>query len=212
MMNEINLNNYGVARKELFSPREDVRITFNKGRIYVNQYGVGLMPEVDYIRILVNRNDKTLVILPSQYGDKDSIKWVYGRDRLAKKIKAIPLSYLILKLMDWNPNCRYVVIGQLYKTNKERMLFFKLDEAVCYEEISEIEEEKNKSKANYPKNWEINFGAVESGLDPINGIRVFDKEMVFEEEIIIQEAAKLKMQEVREKMMKEEEQDKDDYQ
>ena len=63
-MNDRDLSNYEVVRKDFISDPEEVYLNFSKGKIYVNSYGVKQFPDEDYIRILINQETRSLVIKP----------------------------------------------------------------------------------------------------------------------------------------------------
>ena len=44
----MELDNYEVVRQEFVLGNEDIFLTFNRGKMYINSYGLKLFPEEDF--------------------------------------------------------------------------------------------------------------------------------------------------------------------
>ena len=61
---EIDLGEYEIVRPEFFAHVKEPALTVNVDKIGVNAACVRLMPDVEYVQILVNRKEKKLLLKP----------------------------------------------------------------------------------------------------------------------------------------------------
>ncbi len=176
--NNIDLSGYEVVRQEYFCGQDEPQFTFNKGKAYINKYGLNMFPDMDYVQFLVDKKEKVLVVKPRCDKTKDSIKWCVGSKRKSRHISCIPLYYMIFRMMNWNMNARYRITG--YKLDYERtpILVFELENAICYDKKSE---DGNISQVKYyPERWNMNFGVVKENYNEDGVINMYDEDGTFE--------------------------------
>lgn len=83
---EIDHSEYEIVRPEFFAHIKEPALTVNVDKIGVNTACVRLMPDVEYVQILVNRKEKKLLLKPC-----DEIEMLYicpmtrNRSRLQPK-------------------------------------------------------------------------------------------------------------------------------
>lgn len=179
LSDNINLKTYEVVRQDYFCGQDEPQFTFNKGRAYINRYGIDMFPDMDYVQLLVDKKEKILVIKPRCDKTKDSVKWCIGSRRKPRHISCIPLCYMIFKMMNWDMNARYRITG--YKLDYERtpILVFELDDAICYEKKSD--ENGTVSQLQYfPSGWNMNFGTTEAKHNDDGVINMYDEDGTFE--------------------------------
>jgi len=63
---------YQVVRGEFFAHINEPSITFNNCRISLNTACLKRLPEVEYVQLLVNSEEKKLAVRPSNEDEKDS--------------------------------------------------------------------------------------------------------------------------------------------
>lgn len=63
---EIDLGEYEIVRPEFFAHIKEPALTVNVDKIGVNTACVRLMPDVEYVQILVNRKEKKRKETPAQ--------------------------------------------------------------------------------------------------------------------------------------------------
>ena len=66
---------YQVVRGEFFAHIYEPSLCFNQSRVYVNMGCLKRMQDVDYVQILVNAEEKKLVIRPASEDEKDAFLW-----------------------------------------------------------------------------------------------------------------------------------------
>ena len=85
---EIDLGEYEIVRPEFFAHIKEPALTVNVDKIGVNTACVRLMPNVEYVQILVNRKEKKLLLKPCDEIEITGYRWG-GAD---EGRQAVPLS------------------------------------------------------------------------------------------------------------------------
>lgn len=177
-----DLSGYEVVREDYIADPETVQLNLNKGRIYINSYGLSRFPDEDYVRILVNDELRSLVIKPYKEKVRASYRWCGGKSkRKARHVRCLPLFYLIYKMMQWDINARYRITGEIEEANGERVIYFDLEDAVCFIKDTENGEE-TKYHMQMPKEWEKQYGMPVMDFEKRQDIRTFQDMAVFDVE------------------------------
>ena len=66
---------YQVVRREFFSHIHEPSITFNRCKIALNTACLKRLPDVEYVQILVNPEEKKLAVRPRDEDEKDTFLW-----------------------------------------------------------------------------------------------------------------------------------------
>ena len=114
MVENINLDDYEIVSAEFFAQVREPAFTINVNKITANAACVRLLPEADYVKILVNQKEKKLVLKPCDELDISGYKWARMKDgrRYASQRTGEPFVLIICKLMGWNPDYRYKILGK----------------------------------------------------------------------------------------------------
>ena len=85
---DFSYDGYQVVRREFFAHVYEPSITFSNCKVWLNTACLTQMPDVDYVQILVNPQDKKLAVRPSSEDEKDSFLWctTKGTKRKPKQI------------------------------------------------------------------------------------------------------------------------------
>jgi len=172
---------YQVVRGEFFAHMHEPSFTFNKYKVSINKACINKMPNVDYVQIMVNSEQKKLVVLPCSEDEKDSFRWCSANSkRNAKQIKSDVFFAKVFKLMGWDPEFRYKLLGKLVKAKDKYLFVFDLTTPEIFIKI------KNKDgkdvisrKPTYPEEWNNQFGIPYSQhqqnlqVNIIDGLAVF---------------------------------------
>ena len=204
-----DLSRYRVVRQEFISNSDEIQLTFNQGRIYINDYGLRQFPEEDYVRVLIDENTKSLVIRPYKKKVRASFCWCGGlKRRKARHVKCLPLFYLIFKMMQWDINARYRITGNIEDSGEDRIIYFDLRDAICFirepykrtndNGSGDNKTEGNKTESNdscgsgstlyektsyhmqMPQEWETHYGMPVMDYDNRKDIKTFDNMAVFD--------------------------------
>ena len=149
---------YQVVRGEYFAHIYEPSITFNRSKIYLNTASIKKLPDIDYVQILVNSEEKKLAVRPCGEEEKDSFLWCTPK-RKPKQITCRVFFGKIISLMDWNPDYRYKLLGKLIKSNDEYLFIFDLNAPEIYTRTA-VEGEKTKTSRTpvFPEQWQNQFG------------------------------------------------------
>ena len=115
---DFSYDGYQVVRGEFFAHLFEPSITFNNNRVYLNMACIRKFPNIDYVQILVNSEDKKLAVRPCNGEEKDSFLWCTAK-RKPKQISCRVFWGKIASLLDWNESYRYKLLGKLIKSNDE---------------------------------------------------------------------------------------------
>lgn len=149
---------YQVVRGEYFAHIYEPSITFNRCKVSLNTACIKRLPDIDYVQILVNSEEKKLAVRPCSEDEKDSFLWCTQK-RKPKQITCRVFFAKIVHLMDWNPDYRYKLLGKLIKSGNEHLFIFDLNSTEIYQRV-EKEGEKPKTSRNpiFPEQWQNQFG------------------------------------------------------
>ena len=149
---------YQVVRGEYFAHIYEPSITFNRSKVYLNTASIKKLPDIDYVQILVNSEEKKLAVRPCEEEEKDSFLWCTPK-RKPKQITCRVFFGKIISLMDWNPDYRYKLLGKLIKSNDEYLFIFDLNAPEIYTRTA-VDGEKPKTSRTpvFPEQWQNQFG------------------------------------------------------
>ena len=171
---------YQVVRGEFFAHTYEPSFTFNQFKVSVNTACIRKLPNVEYVQILVNPEEKKLVVKPCLEEEKDSFRWCTAKQK-PKQIKCTIFAAKIINLMNWNPNYRYKILGKLIKTEGQLLFVFDLTTPEIYiRQMNKMGKEVSSRKATYPVEWQNQFGVPVSEhqmnlqINIFNGYAVYD--------------------------------------
>lgn len=178
---------FQVVRGEFFSHVNEPTLSFNNNKVYVNATCIRKLPDIDYVQMLVNPDEKKVCIRPCSEGERDSFRWKSKVNGKPKQITCKMFFAKIMSMMDWDPNYRYKLLGKLIESGGELLFSFDLSAA----EIFKRTKTKNgKTKASrtpaYPEEWKNQFGLTVDEHQKSIQVNIFEGYAVFE----IDEAAK----------------------
>lgn len=172
---------YQVVRGEFFAHMSEPSIAFNKCRVSVNAACLKKLPEVNFVQILINAEEKKLAVRPCGEDEKDSFLWCSNRGN-KKKPKQITCRVFFAKLfhlMEWNPEYRYKLLGKLVESQNEQLFAFDLSAPEVYQRIIQDGVTKAARTPTYPADWQNQFGLdIEEHKKSLQ-INIFDGYAVF---------------------------------
>ncbi len=97
-----------------------------------------------YIQILVNQDNKRMVVRKCEENDKDALRWCIEKPdkRKSRKMSNKLFSAMMYDMMGWNTDCRYKILGHKIIHEDETMYIFDLLETEIFMDT------KRKKKAN----------------------------------------------------------------
>ena len=172
---------YQVVRGEFFSHLFEPSISFNNEKISVNSACINKIPDMDYVQILVNPNEKKLAVKPCKEDMKDSFCWITKTSNGKRKPKVITCRVFyakVMNLMGWNRNYRYKILGKLIRTPLDTLFVFDLTCAETFLKKKGDEAESIRTPL-YPEEWMNQFGVSANEHQDSTLIEIFDDYAVF---------------------------------
>lgn len=163
--NEIDLGEYEIVRPEFFAHIKEPALTVNVDKIGVNTACVRLMPDVEYVQILVNRKEKKLLLKPCDEIEITGYRWGRTKDgkRYPSQRTGEPFVLTLCKIMDWNPDYRYKVLGKMVRANRQALIAFDLTSSECFPKVVNRDGKKVSSRQSiFAEQWSGRFGPTYS--------------------------------------------------
>ena len=150
----IDLAGYQVTKAELFSHVNEPSLTLWFNRLKFNMACLRRFPGVKHIQVMINPEQKRIVIKPCTPDTPDCLRWANGggdtetrnRDMTCKIFAA-----KVFDLMGWNADYRYKILGKPATCDGEFLFLFKLNDFELFL--------GGKKKGSYlPEEWRDYFG------------------------------------------------------
>ena len=162
MGEDFDFEGFQVVRREFFAHLREPSVSFSNCKISVNTACLTRFPSTNYAQILINRNNKILALRPCPDGARDSFRWCNVSPNGKRKPRAITCRLFFAKLvalMDWNPDHRYKLLGNLVHSNDEYLLAFDLTATEVYQRTESQEGKPKTSRIPvFPIEWKDQFG------------------------------------------------------
>lgn len=172
---------YQVVRGEFFAHIYEPSFTLNSYKVSVNMACLKQLPDIDYVQILVNPEEKKLAVRPCSGEEKDSFRWCSnGKKKAPKQITCRIFFAKVISLMGWNPNYRYKLLGKLIRSNDELLFIFDLATPEIYvRTYKEDGTSRISRKPSYPEEWQHQFGVPATEHQDNFQINIFNGYAVF---------------------------------
>jgi hypothetical protein len=157
---EMDIDDYEIVSAEFFAQMKEPAFTVNVNKIAVNAAGVRLLSDVDYVKILIKKDEKKLVLKPCSENDIYGYKWAKEKNgkRYASQRTGEPFVLILCSIMDWDPDNRYKILGKRMYANGEAILVFDLTVFQCFEKQTADENGKTTKRTSIPTGWNGKFG------------------------------------------------------
>ena len=150
----VDLAGYQVTKAELFAHTREPAITIWEYRLKFNMACLRRFPGVTHIQVLINPDEKRLIIRPCDPDTPDCLRWATGGGEKELKNREMMCKFFsakIFDLMGWDTEYRYKVLGKPASCDGEVLFLFKLNDFELF--VS------GKRKGSYlPSEWRDYFG------------------------------------------------------
>ena len=172
---------YEVVRGEFFAHIFEPSFVLSNYKVSVNTACIKKLPEIDYIQILVNPEQKKLAVLPCQEEEKDSFKWCTGgKKRGPRQITCRVFFAKVMDLMSWDPTYRYKVLGKLIRSGERLLFVFDLTTPEIYvRTVGKDGKSKISRKPAYQDEWKNQFGVPVAEHQNRIQVSIFNEYAVF---------------------------------
>lgn len=150
----VDLAGYQVTKAELFAHSREPAITIWDNRLKFNMACLRKFPGVTHIQVLINPDEKRLIIRPCDADAPDSLRWAKGGGQKELSNRDLQCRVFAAKLFDfmnWDAQYRYKILGKPASCDGEVLFLFKLNDFELFV--------GGKRKGSYlPKEWRDYFG------------------------------------------------------
>ena len=131
---DFSYDGYQVVRRELFAHLREPAVVIRRDSVTFNTACIAGLENAVYIQILVNQENKRMVVRKCEENDKDALRWCVEKPdkRKSRKMTNKLFSAMIYDMMGWDLDCRYKMQGYKITHEDETMYIFDLLEPEIY--------------------------------------------------------------------------------
>ena len=141
---DFSYEGYQVVRRELFAHLREPAVVIRRDSVTFNTACIAGLEDAVYIQILVNQDNKRMVVRKCEENDKDALRWCVEKPdkRKSRKMTNKLFSAMIYDMMGWDLDCRYKMQGYKITHEDKTMYIFDLLEPEIY-----MDTKKKRKKA-----------------------------------------------------------------
>ena len=127
----ISFAGYQVTKAELFAHSREPSLTIWRNRLKFNMACLKRFPDTTHIQILINPNEKRMIIRPCSPDTPDCLRWTAGGGEKEVHTREMMCKFFAAKLfdlMEWDELYRYKVLGKPASCDGEFLFLFKLND------------------------------------------------------------------------------------
>ena len=128
---------YQVVRRELFAHLREPAVVIRRDSVTFNTACIAGLEDAVYIQILVNQDNKRMVVRKCEENDKDALRWCVAKPdkRKSRKMTNKIFSAMMYEMMGWNLDCLYKILGHKITFDDETIYVFDLMETEIFLDI-----------------------------------------------------------------------------
>lgn len=136
---DFSYEGYQVVRRELFAHLREPAVVIRRDSVTFNTACIAGLEDAVYIQILVNQDNKRMVVRKCEENDKDALRWCVAKPdkRKSRKMTNRIFSAMMYEMMGWNLDCRYKILGHKITFEDETIYVFDLMETEIFLDIKE---------------------------------------------------------------------------
>ena len=169
---EVDLAGYQVTKAELFAHSREASVTIWDHKIKFNMACIRRFPDVTHVLILVNPEQKRMIIKPCLPDTPDSLRWASGGGEKERKVRDMLCYFFsekIYHLMGWSKDYRYKMLGKPAICKNEAVFLFKLTDFELF-----VTKGKYKRRPYMPEDWRDCFGVPAEEHEVVYNIDLAD--------------------------------------
>ena len=134
---DFSYEGYQVVRRELFAHLREPAVVIRRDSVTFNTACIAGLEDAVYIQILVNQDNKRMVVRKCEENDKDALRWCVAKSdkRKSRKMTNKIFSAMMYEMMGWNLDCRYKILGHKITFEDETIYVFDLMETEIFLDI-----------------------------------------------------------------------------
>lgn len=161
---DFSYDGYQVVRRELFAHLREPAVVIRRDSVTFNTACIAGLEDAVYIQILVNQENKRMVVRKCEENDKDALRWCVEKPdkRKSRKMTNKLFSAMVYEMMGWDLDCRYKMQGYKITHEDEIMYIFDLLEPEIY-----MDTKRKKKKVGSVQETDINVIPAEMTLEQV---------------------------------------------
>ena len=134
---DFSYDGFQVVRRELFAHLREPAVVIRRDSVTFNTACIAGLEDAVYIQILVNQDNKRMVVRKCEKNDKDALRWCVAKPdkRKSRKMTNKIFSAMMYEMMGWNLDCRYKILGHKITFEDETIYVFDLMETEIFLDI-----------------------------------------------------------------------------
>ncbi len=156
---------YQVVRKELFAHLRDPAVVIRNDSVTFNTACINGLEDAVYIHIMINMEDRKMVICKCDENDKDALRWCVAKPdkRKCRKMSCRSFTEKLYRDMGWDPDYRYKIMGYRITAEGQTIYIFDLSETEIFSNSNKPGRPKEKSEEY--QQVQVNESFDSSGTD-----------------------------------------------
>ena len=165
---EFSFEGYQVVRRELFAHHYDPAMTIRRDSVTFNRACIRGLKDTIYIHMLINPDTMRIVVKKCDEDDKNALRWCVARQdkRVSRTISGKHFSAMLYRLLDWDDDCRYKILGYRIYVNGEVMYIFDLLEPEVFLDLRKRKPEKASADARVSRTASAVNASSDFGVSP----------------------------------------------
>lgn len=153
---DFSYEGYQVVRRELFAHLREPAVVIRRDSVTFNTACIAGLEDAVYIQILVNQDNKRMVVRKCEENDKDALRWCVAKPdkRKSRKMTNKIFSAMMYEMMGWNLDCRYKILGHKITFEDETIYVFDLMETEIFLDIKAKKDTESQSTTENASNIE----------------------------------------------------------
>lgn len=151
---DFSYEGYQVVRRELFAHLRESAVVIRRDSVTFNTACIAGLEDAVYIQILVNQDNKRMVVRKCEENDKDALRWCVAKPdkRKSRKMTNKIFSAMMYEMMGWNLDCRYKILGHKITFEDETIYVFDLMETEIFLDIKGKKAKKDTESQSTTEN------------------------------------------------------------
>lgn len=164
---DFSYEGYQVVRRELFAHLREPAVVIRRDSVTFNTACIAGLEDAVYIQILVNQDNKRMVVRKCEENDKDALRWCVAKPdkRKSRKMTNKIFSAMMYEMMGWNLDCRYKILGHKITFEDETIYVFDLMETEIFLDIKGKRAKKDTESQSTTESANNIEGTVSGNID-----------------------------------------------
>lgn len=157
---------YELPPRTQFSMLNKPAVSIKYGVMKFNMACIRLFEGIKYVLPILHPNKKRLALIMCPEEDSASVEWARQKDEnwVNKDITSLEFVENIFRLMNWNRECRYKVLGRVANSDQGLCMLFDLEETSVYKGYKRDKIEMRGDRAEM-SDFPLYLNTVAGGLD-----------------------------------------------